>query len=313
MLTLSPAVFTIWFFVLMLLGFSLGYPLAFVMTFLGVFFGVTMLGVSQTVSFLFHNGYMQLLGYNYICVPLFYFMGSMLSESGIASSLYQTIYVLLGKVRGGLALGTIVLGTILAACIGVVTASVALLGLIAVEPMISKGYSKKLATGVVVASGGLGIIIPPSIMLVVYGSLAQLSVGKLMMGAFPAGLLLAVLYFAYVLIYCRVKPEVAPALPPSEASYPWSTKLKMIATSVLPPAILIFAVLGVIFLGVASPTEASAMGALAAVLITVANRKFQIQGDEGRCTERRYGDRFHLCDYVFLTGGYCHLHQTGRC
>ena len=152
-----------------------------------------------------------------------------------------------------------------------------MLTLVALPSMVNRGYSKSLASGSVAAGGGLGILIPPSVMLVLYGPMANISVGKLFFGAFLPGLTLSVLYISYIAIRSFLQPQIAPAVPPEDRAVPFRKKATFLATSLVPPGILIASVLGVIYLGIAPPTEASGMGALAATLLAIGYRKFSWQ------------------------------------
>jgi tripartite ATP-independent transporter DctM subunit len=275
---LSPEVITILFFTFWLAGFFTGYPIAIVLGFVGLIMGTLTLGFHPTMSVMYATGYAQMLNYPLLCLPMFIFMGDMLAASGIADTLYQSLHYLMGRIRGGLAIGTIILGTVLAACLGVVAASVAILTTLGLEPMIKRGYSKSLASGAIAASGTLGILIPPSIMLVIYGTLIQVSVGKLFMGAFLPGFLLSGLYILYILIRSWLQPEIAGGKETEEElTLPLGKKIFMIASSLGPPVVIIFSVLGVIFLGIAPPTEASAVGALATTILVIIRRKFSWQ------------------------------------
>jgi len=261
--------------VLWLAGFFTGYPLALVLGFVGLLMGTLTLGFHPTMTVMYMTGYAQMLNYPLLCLPMFIFMGNMLAASGVADSLYQSLHLLMGRIRGGLAIGTIILGTVLAACIGVVAASVAIITILGLESMVKRGYSKSLASGSIAASGTLGILIPPSIMLVVYGSLVQVSVGKLFMGAFLPGILLSTLYIIYILVRGLLQPDVVGGMIPAEdLAIPRRKKFTMISLSLVPPVVIVFSVLGVIFLGIAPPTEASAVGALATTLLVIAKRKF---------------------------------------
>jgi tripartite ATP-independent transporter DctM subunit len=212
-----------------------------------------------------------------LAVPLFVFMGAMLERSGIIERLYATLYLWLGGFRGGLAVVTVIVGTIMAATVGVITASVTLLTLVALPSMIRRGYSKSFAAGAVTAGGILGILIPPSVMIVVYGPMAQLSVGKMFFGAFIPGFMLAAGYISYVVIRAFVQKDIGPPVPVEERAVPFVKKTGMLLVSLMPPALLIFAVLGVIFLGIATPTEAAATGAFMATLLTIGYRRFSLK------------------------------------
>ncbi len=165
----------------------------------------------------------------------------------------------------------------MAACVGIIAASVTMLALVGLPSMVKRGYSKSLAAGAVCAGGTLGILIPPSIMLVVYGPMSGLSVGKLFMGAFMPGFLLSMLYLLYIFIACQLKPAMGPPVPQEERKVPLAKKTAMLLTSMIPPSILVLSVLGVIYLGVAAPTEAAGIGAFAATLLAVIYRKFSLK------------------------------------
>jgi tripartite ATP-independent transporter DctM subunit len=221
--------------------------------------------------------------YSFLAVPLFIFMGIMVEKSGVSSSLFNTLYLWLGGIRGGLAVATIWFGTVLAATVGVIAASVTMLGLIALPSMLQRGYSKELSTGACCAGGSLGILIPPSIMLILYGPMANISVGKLFIAAFPAGLTLSALYTIYILVRCALRPSEAPVLPPEERNVRLGLKIRLLVTSLLPPLILVLAVLGSIFFGIAAPTEAAAVGALASTIMAAAYRKLTFKVIKDTC------------------------------
>jgi len=251
-----------------------GFPIGFVIGSVGLIFGYLLFGGDITFHILYTRLFSLSLNYPYLAVPLFTFMGVVLQYSGIVEELYETLYETLSGFRGGLAVVTIVFGTVLAACLGVITASVTILTLIAMAPMVKRGYDKSLAAGTVCAGGTLGILIPPSIMLVVYGPQAGLSVGKMFMAAFLPGLLLSSLYIAYIVIRCYLHPKVGPPISLEKRQVSSIQKISKLLRSLLPPVLLILAVLGTIFTGIAPPTEAAAMGSLAAVLLAIAYRKF---------------------------------------
>lgn len=272
MIDASPQIITVVMLVLLIVLVGSGFPL-----------GLALGGVALIAGLLFWNPtifslfYDRLFGvtsnYTFLAVPLFIFMGIMVEKSGVSKQLFSTLYLWLGGLRGGLAVATIWFGTILAATVGVIAASVTMLGLIALPAMLERGYSKELATGACCAGGSLGILIPPSIMLIFYGPMANISVGKLFMAAFPAGLLLSGLYTMYILIRGRIRPDEAPVLSAEDRNVPMARKLYLLVTALLPPVILVLAVLGSIFLGIAAPTEAAAVGALASALMAAAYRK----------------------------------------
>jgi tripartite ATP-independent transporter DctM subunit len=212
-----------------------------------------------------------------IAVPLFVFMGVMLERSGLAEELLDTMGLLFGRLRGGLAVSVVVVGALLGASTGIVGATVVTMGLLAVPTMLRRGYKNELATGTVAASGTLGQIIPPSIVLVLIGDIVGVSVGDLFMGAVFPGLLLVGLFVLYILIVSWLRPEWAPPIPRAElaAISPRQLAARM-GRALFPPLFLMVAVLGSIFAGIASPTEAAAVGAVGATLLTLANRKFSM-------------------------------------
>ncbi len=185
--------------------------------------------------------------YTFLAVPLFIFIGIMVEKSGISKQLFNTLYLWLGGLRGGLAVATIWFGTISAATVGVIAASVTMLGLIAPSSMLHRGYSSELTTGACYAGGSLGILIPPTIMLNFYGPMANISVGRLFMATFPAGLTLSALYTIYVLVRCGLQPTEAPVLPAAERNVGLGLKLRLLFTALLPPVFLVLAMRGSIF------------------------------------------------------------------
>ncbi len=251
-----------------------GFPIAFVIGSVALIVGTVIFGPDTAFHIMYSRFYGLSLNYPYLAVPLFTFMGVILQHSGITRDLYDSLYESLGDLKGGLAVVTVIFGTILAACLGVIAASVTILTLIALGPMITRGYSKPLAAGTIVASGTLGILIPPSIMLVVYAPQAGLSIGQMFMGAVFPGLILSALYVVYIIVICKIKPEMGPSIPKEERTPFSMQKLIHLLKSMVPPVLLILAVLGTIFSGIAPPTEAAAVGSLAAIALAIVYRKF---------------------------------------
>jgi tripartite ATP-independent transporter DctM subunit len=207
-----------------------------------------------------------------IAIPLFVFMGLMLESSGVARRLLLTLQRVFGRTPGGLAISVAILGVVMAASTGIIGASVVMLGLLALPVMMRQGYHPEMACGVIAASGTLGILIPPSIMLVLMGSILQVSVGDLFKAALIPGLLLGALYVAYLLIIARIKPHWAP-LPDLDATDTDTSPLMLaLARDLFGPCVLIFAVLGSIMAGIATPTEAAAIGALGSVILALLMR-----------------------------------------
>ncbi len=268
MIKLSPEIITVIMLGGILLGVLLGYYTGIVVGAVGIAVGYMLFG-NTVFELVYQRLYTIVLSYPFLAAPLFIFMGAMLERSGVAETLYDALYVWLGGLKGGLAITTILMGTILAACVGIIGASVTMLSLVALPAMVKRGYSKSLASGAVCAGGTLGILIPPSIMLVIYGPMATVSVGKLFMAAMFPGLLLSFLYCSYVGIRCLVQPSIAPPVPIEERRASFARKTFKVIIAVVPTAIIILSVLGTIFFGLAPPTEAGAMGAFAATLLAL--------------------------------------------
>ncbi len=209
-----------------------------------------------------------------LAVPLFVFMGLMLEKSGLAQSMLNTMSRLFGNMRGGLAISVIIVGAMLAASTGIVGATVVTMGLISLPTMLESDYQKELATGAIVSSGTLGQIIPPSVVLVLLGSVLNVPVGDLFKAAIWPGVVLVVCYILYVLIISQLKPDIAPPLKISSDEK--SVSAKQVFTAFLLPFLLILAVLGSIFAGIASPTEAAAVGAMGAILLTISQGKLSL-------------------------------------
>ena len=269
---ISPELLLVILFAGLILGLGSGFPVPFVM--LGISLIVGVLGVGHGF---FHMMILRVFETmeNYIlaAIILFVYMGIMLERSGAAEKLFSSAHILLGGLRGGLALAVVAVCTIMAAATGIMGAPVIIMGLFALPEMLKRGYDKALSAGTICAGGTLGILIPPSIMLVVYGPMAGVSVGRLFMAAILPGLVLSVLYVLFIVVRCLLKPELGPALPPEQRGVPWVKKVTMIATSILPTLFLILAVLGTIFFGIAAPTEAAAVGAFASVVLAFAYKK----------------------------------------
>ena len=264
-------------FALVLVGVLSGYPIGFVLGGLALSFGLICWG-PQVIPALFFRCFMVLKTYIFAAIPLFVFMGIMLERSGSSERLFHAAHLLMGGLRGGLGIATIFVCTIFAAATGIVGASVVTMGLLALPPMLKRGYNKELASGCILAGGTLGILIPPSIMIVVYGPMANISVARLFFGAFTPGLLLATLYVAYIAIRCFFQPHLGPPMPVEDRkAVSLSRKLYLTITGLVPPVFLIMSVLGMIFMGVAAPTEAAALGAFAAILLAVGYRKLNWQ------------------------------------
>ena len=271
---ISPALIAILMLGTLVIGIFSGFPLGFVLAGIGFVFGILFMG-ERVYGIAIAKTFGLMNNYLFLAAPLFVFMGNMLGHSGVTEKLFNTMHIIMGGLRGGLALATIFVATIFAACTGVIAASVTTMGILALPPMLKRGYDKSLACGAVCAGGTLGILIPPSIMIVIYGPMAGISVGQLFAGAFIPGLILSGLYMAYIAIACSLKPELGPALPLEERQILTTRqKIRSMSTQLIPPVILILGVLGSIFAGIATPTEAAGAGAFIATLLAVAYRRF---------------------------------------
>ena len=276
-IVLTPEFLTLGMFSVLFIGVLTGFPLAIPIGGAGLLFGFMMFG-DASFDMIYTRVYAQLTNTGFMAVPLFVFMGGMLERSGIAKRMYESLYISFGRFRGGLAIVSIMIGTIMAACIGVIAASISMLAMVALPVMIKRGYDKGLATGCICAGGTLGILIPPSIMLIVYGPAAWISVGKLFTAAFGPGLMLSGLYMLYIAIRAFFQPSIAPAISKEEeGSYTLLQKVRMLVVSLLPTMILILSVLGAIYTGIAAPTEAAAVGAVISVILTILYRQFSFK------------------------------------
>ncbi len=264
-------------FISVLIGAFSGYPIAFVLGSLALIFGFIFTGTNVFPS-LFFITFKVIKGYVYAAVPLFIFMAVTLERAELADRLFHVAHLLFGGLRGGLAIATNAVCTMFAATTGIVGATVTSMGLLALPAMLKRNYNKELATGTVLAGGTLGLLIPPSIAIVIYGPTANISVAKLFFAAFFPGLVLSGLYGAYIITRCFLQPALGPAMPVEERRAVSSRrKLYLVLTGMVPVLLLIMAVLGLIFIGIATPTEAAATGAFAAVLLAIAYGKFSWQ------------------------------------
>lgn len=255
-----------------------GFPVAFSLTFTGLFFGgiAVALGLIQPNFFdiLPIRIWGTMTNFTLLAVPLFVFMGVALEKSGLAEELLETMGLLFGKMRGGLAISVVVVGAILAASTGIVGASVITMGLISLPTMMRRGYSNELTCGTICASGTLGQIIPPSVILILLGDIMGVPVGDLYIGAVVPGLILVGLYIIYLVVLSHVKPELAPPVPAAELAAFRGDALKQVTLALIPALVLIVGVLGSIFMGIASPTEAASVGAAGGVILTLIKGRF---------------------------------------
>ena len=273
MIEAGPEAVAIVMFGMLLLGMATGFPIAWVIGGVAIISGVLFWGPEVFAAF-YQQAYGVLVAYVLLAVPLFLFMGTMVQQARIGEKLFNFAYLLSGGIRGGLAVLVVLVGVVLSVCLGIISGSIAMLAIVALPTLIEHGYDKELASGTVMASGCLGIFIPPSVLLVVYGPVANISVGKLFTGAFMPGFLLAAVYITYILIRCSINPRLGPPMRAEErVAISLTTKIRMFATSAMPVLALIMAVLVAIYTGIATPTEAAALGALVSMLIALSYRQ----------------------------------------
>ena len=274
-----------WLAIAMFLGFFLilmsGYPVSFSFAGTGLVFGLVgwLVGAFDVdrLFLLSNNWFGTMSNFTLLAIPFFVFLGAVLEKSGIAEELLETIGIVLGPLRGGLALGVVIVGTLLAATTGVVAATVIIMGMISLPVMLRYGYDKRLATGVIVASGTLAQLIPPSLVLLVLRDQIGVSVGDLFLGALIPGLMLSGSYIAYVLGLAFLQPDVAPALPIEARQIQGRALVIKVMNAIVPPVLLIFVILGSIFFGFATPTEAGAVGAVGACGLAAMNKRLNLK------------------------------------
>ena len=259
----------------LLLALFMGFPVAFSMMGVALFFGLVTFDTAVIFQFVQK---VDAVASNFVlaAVPLFIFMGSMLERSGIAEKLFEAVHLWTRRLPGGLAVGTIVMCVIFAASTGVIGATETVVGLLAIPVMMKYAYDKGLISGTICAGGSLGTIIPPSIVVVVLGPVADVSVGDLFVGMIFPGLIMATLYIAYILIRCTIDPKAGPVLPKSDDEPSLIEKVHITLIALAPPVAMIVAVLGSIMFGFAAPTEAAALGAFGSILLAVIYKQFSL-------------------------------------
>jgi len=280
----SPELLGVLLLIALLTGIFVGFPIAFTLIILSIVFGY--IGFGDTVFYLMVFQTIGLMKEETLAaVPLFVFMGHILQQAGLMERLFRSFQLILAPVRGSLYLGVLLTATIFATATGIIGASVTVMGMMAAPAMMRARYDPKLSAGTIAAGGTLGILIPPSVMLVVLAPVVGVSIVKLFAAALIPGLILSGLYIAYTLIRCYLDPEAGPPLP--RELWPKSAfeVVREFVAGVLPLAVVIFAALGSILFGLATPTEAAAMGAFGALLLTVAYGRFSLRGLRQACLD----------------------------
>jgi tripartite ATP-independent transporter DctM subunit len=261
---------TLLFFGSLLVFLVLGLPLTFVLGGVSVIFLYFTWGI-ESFYMVASQVWGSMNSFTLVAIPLFVLMAMLLEKTGVAHALYRMMHLWWGGVRGGLAIGTVVICTIFAAMVGVSGAAVVTMGTIALPAMLARGYDKQMAIGCISAGGGLGILIPPSVLMILYSLITGASVGKLFAAGVVPGVLLAILLCAYIFIRCWLQPSMGPALPPEERGS-WPEKLAALR-AVLLPMLIVAMVLGSILFGLATPTEAAAVGVLGAIISAILHRQ----------------------------------------
>src|SRR6266540_2013561 len=283
-----------------------GFPVAFSLIFTGLSFGLAGMALGLLNSNFFAILPLRIWGtmtnFTLLAVPLFVFMGVALEKSGLAEELLETMALVFGRLKGGIAISVVVVGAILAASTGIVGASVITMGLISLPTMLRRGYSKELICGTICASGTLGQIIPPSVILILLGDIMGVPVGDLYIGAVIPGLLLVGLYILYLAILSRWKPELAPPIPAAELAAFRGDALKRVTIALLPALVLIVGVLGSIFAGIASPTEAASVGAAGGLILTMLKGRFSMSMLRGVMQSTT---RITSLAFIILVGANC--------
>ncbi|HMB15973.1 MAG TPA: TRAP transporter large permease subunit [Pelovirga sp.] len=279
---MSPEIMTILMFATLMLMIALGHPLAITLAAVATLYGLIDNGgnILPLFDLFLNNSWGIFLNYVLVAIPLFIFMAQILDRSKVSEGLFDALYIVLGGLRGGLGMAVIVVSTVFAATTGIIGASVVAMGLMAGPALLRRGYERGLSAGIICSSGTLGILIPPSIMLVVYGGLTGLketSVGNLFAGAILPGILLSGMYLAYVAIRCTINPKLGPVIPIEDRTYSLGQKAMMTLKSFVPPFGLILTVMGTILAGIATPTEAAALGCLGALILAAFNKKLTWQ------------------------------------
>jgi tripartite ATP-independent transporter DctM subunit len=259
---------SLWMFPALIVAILTGFPVAFAMLVLSVLFGWATFGPALQYQLI--QKVDDIASANVLAaVPLFIFMGAMFEQSGIALRLFDAIHMWTRRIPGGVAIGTVLMCVVFAASSGVIGATETVVGLLAIPAMLKYAYDKGLICGTICAGGSLGTIIPPSVLAVVIGPVANTSVGDILIGMIIPGLMLATAYIAYILVRCWLRPQDGPRLPPSADDPSFATKLFITLKVLVPPVIIIVAVLGSIMVGLATPTEAAATGAVGTLLLTL--------------------------------------------
>ncbi len=269
---MSPELVTLLMFGSLVIFLSMGIPIGLATGGIAAFFTIWLWG-PNALFMIASRGFGWMNSESLVAIPMFVFMAGMLARAGVVDDLFDAVYLWAGPLKGGLAVITVVVATIMAAMSGIVGATEVTMGMVALPAMLKRKYNKGLALGCIAAGGSLGYLIPPSILFVLYGMATEESVGKLFMGGIVPGLLLAVLYIIYIIIRSYIQPDLAPALSLEERTVPFKEKIYLLRHLGL-PILLIFMVMGSIYGGVTTITEASGVGAIGSIIIALIHHRF---------------------------------------
>ncbi len=307
---MSIELITVLMFGSMMFLLMLGLPVAFSCGTVGVVFTALLQGPAA-VNIVPTRIFGLMVNYLLAAIPLFIFMACILERGGLIAEIYEMVYQWFGGLKGGVASASVMACTMMAAMVGVIGASEVTMGVIALPEMLKRRYDKFIATGSILAGGTLGILIPPSVMLIVYGMVDNSSIGQLYAGAFLPGFLLAGLYILYISIRCYINPIMGPPIPP-EDRMPLGRRIRLLFP-IIPAAVLVFLVLGTIFVGIAAPTEAAGVGAAGAILITFIQGKLRWKGIVEACENTlkssamvlwtMFGANIFVALYIMVGGG----------
>jgi len=268
---MSIGLLTVLLIAAILLVFAAGLPVGFGLGSVAMVFGLFTWG-PQSFNIIAHTAFKSVSGFVLLAVPLFIFMGQILLRSGLGEAMFHAMHVLAGRLRGGLAIGVIVVCTLIAAMVGIIGAGILTAGTVALGPMLKRGYDRYLALGSIMAGGGMGILIPPSVPMIIFSSMTNTSIGKMFAGGIIPGLIMVSFFIIYIGVRCLINPQLGPAIRPEEAG---TRRERIVAVRDAGLSFgLIFLVLGSILVGAATPTEAAAIGAIGAVLIALFYRRF---------------------------------------
>lgn len=271
---MSVSSIALFLFISFLVVIAFGTPIAFAMGGISIIFGLLFWDGLPSIDAFSLGAFGKVTGFTLTAVPLYILMAAILQYSNLAEDMYEAVYRWLGKIKGGLLMGTTVISSIFAAMVGITAVATATLGMTARPSMLSRGYDDKLISGTIIVGGTLGILIPPSVLMIVYAEEAQVSAGKMFMGGILPGLLAAIIFIAYIAIRSAINPQMAPKIEDGE-EFTWKEKFQSLGSVILPIMVIIL-VLGSIYTGIATPTEAAGIGVFGALICAIVKKQLTI-------------------------------------